>query len=130
MREGMPVAEPQLHHSLGTWIRPLCTHALSRIAPGTGGTRHGDHAHFSSSLLVLHPCRSVACRFVATVLFKSLQLANAGVGGIFHTGLFEPTQQELLVTKPLEVLSGSVPSDLDGYYMRTGPNPQFEPLGG
>lgn len=70
------------------------------------------------------------CRLVATVLFKSLQLANAGVGSIFHTGLFLPTTRELLITKPLRVISGSVPQDLDGYYFRTGPNPQFEPIGG
>lgn len=65
-----------------------------------------------------------------TVVFEALQRTHAGVGGVFHTGLFQPNPHELHITKPLPVLSGYIPSELDGYYMRTGPNPQFDPIGG
>ena len=65
-----------------------------------------------------------------TVVFEALQRTHAGVGGVFYTGLFQPTPHELHITKPLPVLSGYVPPELDGYYMRTGPNPQFDPIGG
>jgi carotenoid cleavage dioxygenase-like enzyme len=40
-----------------------------------------------------------------------------------------PVQQEVHAHE-LQVVEGAVPVELDGVYMRTGPNPQFEPQGG
>lgn len=44
------------------------------------------------------------------------------------SGIFEPIQTELAVDD-LEVVQGAIPSDLDGTYLRNGPNPRFTPLG-
>eukprot|EP00892_Ulva_mutabilis_P010049 jgi/Ulvmu1/7416/UM036_0076.1 len=104
-----------------------------------GGAKHASCQHHAPCEPTQVPHTSSSCawwppscqyRFLATVLFESLQLTHSGVGSIFHTGLFEPTPRELLITKPLKVESGSIPSELDGYYIRTGPNPQFSPIGG
>ncbi|SDJ41069.1 carotenoid cleavage dioxygenase [Frankineae bacterium MT45] len=41
---------------------------------------------------------------------------------------YEPVQDEVTVGD-LEVLSGEPPQDIDGVYVRNGPNPQFAPIG-
>ncbi|MFI9503914.1 carotenoid oxygenase family protein [Nocardia sp. NPDC052566] len=43
-------------------------------------------------------------------------------------GPYAPQAQEITAAD-LPVLSGEVPRDLDGVYVRNGPNPQFAPLG-
>ncbi|MFI6870211.1 carotenoid oxygenase family protein [Nocardia sp. NPDC050406] len=43
-------------------------------------------------------------------------------------GPYAPTGQEVTATD-LPVLAGELPRDLDGVYVRNGPNPQFAPLG-
>ncbi|MGW4244347.1 carotenoid oxygenase family protein [Nocardia sp. NPDC004722] len=43
-------------------------------------------------------------------------------------GPYTPTAQETTATN-LTVLHGELPVDLDGVYVRNGPNPQFAPLG-
>jgi carotenoid cleavage dioxygenase-like enzyme len=42
-------------------------------------------------------------------------------------GPYEPVQDE--VTADLAVVRGELPTDIDGVYVRNGPNPQFAPLG-
>ncbi|PXX60911.1 carotenoid cleavage dioxygenase [Nocardia tenerifensis] len=43
-------------------------------------------------------------------------------------GMYAPTAEE--ITAPnLPVLQGELPADLDGVYVRNGPNPQFAPIG-
>lgn len=44
------------------------------------------------------------------------------------TGVFAPTQEELDGV-PLELIAGEVPRDLDGAYIRNGPNARFPPIG-
>ena len=44
-------------------------------------------------------------------------------------GEYEPTHAELFESK-LEVLEGSIPAELSGAFVRTGPNPYFAPKGG
>ncbi len=44
------------------------------------------------------------------------------------TGVFEPVQTEIFA-EDLEVVQGEIPRDLDGSYLRNGPNPRFTPLG-
>ncbi|MDE1994957.1 MAG: carotenoid oxygenase family protein [Rhizobiaceae bacterium] len=43
------------------------------------------------------------------------------------SGNFAPIQSELDVAD-LQVISGAIPPDLSGAYMRNGPNPQFKPV--
>ncbi|WP_306360351.1 carotenoid oxygenase family protein [Nocardia sp. CC227C] len=43
-------------------------------------------------------------------------------------GPYAPTAEEVTATD-LPVLAGELPADLDGVYVRNGPNPQFAPLG-
>jgi len=43
-------------------------------------------------------------------------------------GVFEPVQREIDVAR-LEVVAGEVPTDLDGAYVRNGPNARFDPIG-
>ncbi len=43
-------------------------------------------------------------------------------------GAFAPTQHEVTVAG-LTVLEGEIPEDLNGVYVRNGPNPQHEPVG-
>ncbi|AFU00763.1 carotenoid oxygenase family protein [Nocardia brasiliensis] len=43
-------------------------------------------------------------------------------------GPYAPTADEITATQ-LTVLHGELPADLDGVYVRNGPNPQFAPLG-
>lgn len=42
-------------------------------------------------------------------------------------GPYEPVREER--TAPLSVLEGRLPDDLNGVYVRNGPNPQFAPVG-
>lgn len=46
----------------------------------------------------------------------------------FLSGRFAPTREEVTADR-LRVVSGSVPSDMTGAYLRNGPNPEFTPLG-
>lgn len=64
---------------------------------------------------------------VALGALQSLQ--NDGSSKRFLTGETAPVFQEVH-THQLEVVEGAVPDSLDGVYMRTGPNPQYEPRGG
>ncbi|RDI67849.1 carotenoid oxygenase family protein [Nocardia pseudobrasiliensis] len=43
-------------------------------------------------------------------------------------GMYAPQPDEITATD-LPVLAGELPADLDGVYVRNGPNPQFSPLG-
>lgn len=43
-------------------------------------------------------------------------------------GMFAPVVDE--VDGPLEVVQGAIPGDLAGAYLRNGPNPRFDPIGG
>ncbi|NNH71853.1 9-cis-epoxycarotenoid dioxygenase [Nocardia uniformis] len=43
-------------------------------------------------------------------------------------GPYAPTADEVTVTD-LQVISGELPADMDGVYVRNGPNPQFAPMG-
>ncbi|MFB8277882.1 carotenoid oxygenase family protein [Nocardia colli] len=43
-------------------------------------------------------------------------------------GMYAPTADEITATD-LTVLHGELPVDLDGVYVRNGPNPQFAPIG-
>ena len=43
-------------------------------------------------------------------------------------GLYAPTYDELTIPD-LEVLAGEIPADLDGVYVRNGPNPRQPPSG-
>lgn len=44
------------------------------------------------------------------------------------SGVFEPTQSEI-AADDLAVVQGAIPPDLNGTYLRNGPNPRFTPLG-
>jgi carotenoid cleavage dioxygenase-like enzyme len=46
----------------------------------------------------------------------------------FLTGNFAPVKDELDV-EDLPVTFGKIPEELNGWYLRNGPNPQFEPIG-
>ena len=54
-------------------------------------------------------------------------LATVAEVNPYLLGAFAPTQEELTLTD-LEVV-GEIPEDLNGVYVRNGPNPQFEPNG-
>jgi carotenoid cleavage dioxygenase-like enzyme len=42
--------------------------------------------------------------------------------------IFAPVHEEV-VARDLAVLEGKIPADLNGVYVRTGPNPRYQPLG-
>ena len=48
-------------------------------------------------------------------------------GNPYLAGLYEPVDEER-VDEGLEVI-GEIPADLDGVYVRNGPNPRFAPPG-
>ncbi|MEV0247664.1 carotenoid oxygenase family protein [Nocardia sp. NPDC050712] len=54
--------------------------------------------------------------------------AAAAFANPYLAGPYAPTQDEVTVAD-LPVLHGEVPADLDGVYVRNGPNPQFAPMG-
>lgn len=47
----------------------------------------------------------------------------------FIKGVMAPVPYEIF-TENLEVVEGTLPKELSGAYMRTGPNPQHKPWGG
>src|SRR5512145_1579190 len=48
--------------------------------------------------------------------------------GPLLTGPFAPVADESVWTD-LPLVKGAIPADLNGVYLRAGPNPRFEPLG-
>jgi carotenoid cleavage dioxygenase-like enzyme len=56
-----------------------------------------------------------------------IDLADATDVNPYLEGPFAPTHEEVTITD-LEVV-GEIPTDLNGVYVRNGPNPQFEPRG-
>jgi carotenoid cleavage dioxygenase-like enzyme len=56
-----------------------------------------------------------------------IDLATATEVNPYLEGPFAPTQEEVTIPD-LEVV-GAVPEDLNGVYVRNGPNPQFQPVG-
>lgn len=47
----------------------------------------------------------------------------------FLSGVFKPITTEVFASE-LQVVQGALPYDLNGTYLRNGPNPRFTPLGG
>ena len=58
---------------------------------------------------------------------EDLQPFGEGYGPLL-TGAFAPVFDELTLTD-LPLLKGAIPADLNGVYLRTGPNPRFAPQG-
>ncbi|KIY93328.1 carotenoid cleavage dioxygenase, partial [Monoraphidium neglectum] len=50
-------------------------------------------------------------------------------GEVFLEGNFAPVAEERF-NKDLEVLEGAVPAELEGAFLRVGPNPALPPVGG
>ena len=68
------------------------------------------------------------CRFLPRAAFRGLQWLQRPAGNPYlDHPLLQPVKREVF-TNELEV-DGEVPGDLDGVYIRTGPNPPHRPWG-
>lgn len=62
-------------------------------------------------------------------LYYALSRPNKAYGELFLDGNFAPVPRELFNIE-LEVIDGALPDDLEGAFMRVGPNPALPPVGG
>ena len=73
---------------------------------------------------------SVSCSTkLQHIIFKWLQSVQGTRHKWVPTGVFEPVDEELH-THDVRVVQGVVPRCINGMYIRTRPNPQFQPNGG
>lgn len=59
----------------------------------------------------------------------ALQRINHKEASPFLEGVFAPVDTETF-SNDLKVVSGAIPAELSGYYLRTGANPRHRPWGG
>jgi carotenoid cleavage dioxygenase-like enzyme len=62
-----------------------------------------------------------------TTSLAPLEVDETGANNPYLQGPYAPVDKEV-AARDLEVI-GEIPDDLDGVYARTGPNPQFDPVG-
>lgn len=67
------------------------------------------------------------CRYIPRAIFRTL-LSFQKSDTMFLKGIRKPVTTEVFRKQLL--VEGKVPKELNGVYIRTGPNPQFQPLGG
>ena len=60
---------------------------------------------------------------------RTLQRQHRDKTSPFLRGVYGPVHREVHV-EGCKVVEGQVPAELDGVYLRTGPNPQHKPVGG
>uniref|UniRef100_A0A7S0WUG4 carotenoid 9,10-dioxygenase n=1 Tax=Chlamydomonas leiostraca TaxID=1034604 RepID=A0A7S0WUG4_9CHLO len=80
----------------------------------------------TTGVVLLH-----ASKWLVRVLFDAVARGNSGAanpGADYLAGNFGPVRDEI-ATGELEV-EGTLPADLSGAYVRTGPNPALDPVGG
>ncbi|KAI8470686.1 MAG: carotenoid cleavage dioxygenase [Monoraphidium minutum] len=68
-------------------------------------------------------------RFAWKQIYYLLSRPNKAYGDVFLEGNFAPVADELF-DQELELLEGSIPQELDGAFLRVGPNPALAPVGG
>ncbi|GBF94451.1 hypothetical protein Rsub_07265 [Raphidocelis subcapitata] len=68
-------------------------------------------------------------RVVWKQLYHALSRPNKAYGEVFLEGNFAPVPEELFEAA-LEVVEGAVPPEIDGAFLRVGPNPALPPVGG
>jgi hypothetical protein len=79
-------------------------------------------------LLLTGDCDVCSVRPALLAVVRALQGVHYNRNNPFLTGNYAAVKDEVHVHR-LDVI-GSLPTELDGVYMRTGPNPQHEPIGG